>query len=408
MKIGIVAPGIWGTVFYDTAVMLAILGHEVRVYSDDVRAAGSLHFTRMEESGVQFYLIHNTKRNPLLWLPDKALKPFFGRRFFTTLFALYRYFSLTRDSDIYLVESDWMGMFVAIVARLRRFRWVVGVHDTDHLRISLDFPGRPDVAWMRSVKLWVLKSCNSVRANSWVTRDALVEGGCPSDKIAVIPLHASPTRRSRENLEEFRPRARATILQRYGLPADARLLMTMCRVTPVKGLDLAIQALQRVLSTWPASRLFICGPDRDVPGMGSYRAALARLAQSLGVADRVIFTGNIDVPNLRAYLAAADVHLAPSIIDTFSYSVVEATLAGTRSLVSDQVGVAPWLCEAQAGRTLAGREAGVWADAIAEELAHPPDAAAMRAFVARLEALLDCEKISRQLVDLFAKVAKQA
>jgi hypothetical protein len=57
---------------------------------------------------------------------------------------------------------------------------------------------------------------------------------------------------------------------------------------------------------------------------------------------------------------------------------------------------------------LAGREAGVWADAIVEELAHPPDAAAIRAFVARLEALLDCEKISRQLVNLFAKIAKQA
>jgi glycosyltransferase involved in cell wall biosynthesis len=408
MKIGIVAPGIWGTVFYDTAAMLASLGHDVRVYSDDARAAGSLRFTRMEESGVHFYLIHNTKRNPLFWLPDKALKPFFGRRFFTTLFALYRYFSLTRDSDIYLVENDWMGMFVAIIARVRRFRWAVGVHDTDHLRTSLNFPGRPDVAWMRSVKLWVLKSCDSIRANSWITREALMEGGCPAAKIAVIPLHVSPTRRSREDLEEFRPRARATILQRYGLPADARLLMTMCRVTPVKGLDLAIQALQRVLSAWPASRLFVCGPDRDVPGMGSYREALERLAQPLGVADRVIFTGNIDVPNLREYLAAADVHLAPSIIDTFSYSVVEATLAGTRSLVSDKVGVAPWLCEAQAGRTLAGREAGVWADAIVEELAHPPDAAAIRAFVAKLEALLDCEKISRQLVDLFATIAKQA
>lgn len=408
MKIGIIAPGIWGTAFYDTAAMLAKLGHEVRVYSDDARAAGSLRFTRTEEAGVHFYLIHDTKRNPLLWLPDKAVKPIFGRRFFTTLFALYRYFSLTRDSDIYLVESDWMGMFVAIIARLRKFRWVVGVHDTDHLRIALDFPGRPDVAWMRNVKSWVLKSCDSVRANSWVTREALIEGGCPAAKIAVIPLHASPTRRSRENLQEYRPRARAAILERYRLPADARLLMTMCRVTPVKGLDLAVQALQRVLSLWPTSRLFICGPDREIPGMGSYQATLAHLAQSLGVADRVVFTGNIEVPNLREYLAAADLHLAPSIIDTFSYSAVEATLAGTRSLVSDKVGVAPWLCEAHAGRALPVREVGAWADAIAEELAYPPDAAAIRAFVANLEALLDCEHVSRQLVDLFAKIAKQA
>lgn len=404
MKIGIIAPGIWDTVFIDMATTLALQGHEVAVYTDDARAPSGRNFLRLREHGVDFYVIHGARRNPFLWPLDKLGKPFLGRRFFTTLSALYRYFQATSDRDVYLVEGDWMGVFVALIRRVRRFRWVVGVHDTENLNIAIDYPGRQNLFWMQRAKLWVFSSCEAVRANSFVTRDALVEGGVSAEKIKVIPLHIPENRLPREELASFRPRAREEIFRRYNLPTNTRLLMVMCRLAPVKGLELALEALPQILETYPETRLMICGPDRDVPGLGSYRGALENLAQSLRVADKLVFTGNLDIPELRLYQAAADLHLAPSLIDTFSYSVIDAAMAGTRSLVSDKVGVAYWMLQAGAGVVVPQRDPALWARAIMAELAAPPSTVQMAGFVRELSAVLDCGKISAELAGFFAEV----
>ena len=405
MKIGIVAPGIWDSVFVDTARTLAQQGHEIAVYTDSVRAPSGRCLLRLKEDGVDYYVLHPSRRNPWLWPLDKLAKPVFGRRLFTTLWALYRYFSATRDCDIYLVESDWMGLFVGVIRRLRRFRWVVGVHDTDHLDIALDYPGRPRVRWMRRAKLWVLRSCDGVRANSYVTRDALVQGGVPPGSITVIPLHIPATRLPREHLPSFRPGARSEILRRYGLPEDVRLLMVMCRLAPVKGIELVVQALPHVLAHYPNTRLMICGPDREVSGGGTYRGTLEAEAQRCGVGDKLIFPGNIGLEELRLYLAAADVHLAPSLIDTFSYSVIDAAMAGTRSIVSDKVGVAHWMRHAGAGVIIGQRDPLLWAEAIKAELATSPGFEQMAGFVRELSARLDCGRITTELAAFLARAA---
>ena len=406
MKIGIVAPGIWGSVFVDTAKTLVQQGHEVAVYTDSVRAASGRTFLRLKEDGVDYFVLHPSRRNPWLWPLDKLAKPVFGRRLFTTLWALYRYIRATRDRDVYLVESDWMGLFVGLIRHLRRFCWIVGVHDTDHLDIAIDYAGRPQVRWMRRVKLWVLRSCDGVRANSFVTRDALVEGGVPAERITVIPLHIPATRLPREHLPSFRPAARRQILQRHALPEDTRLLMVMCRLAPVKGIELAVQALPHVLRQYPSTRLMICGPDRPLPGGGSYRGKLEAEAGRCAVGDRLIFPGNIELEELRLYLAAADLHLAPSLIDTFSYSVVDAAMAGTRSVVSDKVGVAHWMLQAGAGVVLGRRDPLLWAEAIRAELSTPPGAEQMDGFVREFAALLDCGRITAELARFLAQVAQ--
>jgi hypothetical protein len=96
VKIGIVAPGIWNSVFVDTARTLARQGHEVAVCTDSVRAPSGRRLLRLKEDGVIYYVIHPSRRNPWLWPFDKLAKPVFGRRLFTTLWALYRYFGATR------------------------------------------------------------------------------------------------------------------------------------------------------------------------------------------------------------------------------------------------------------------------------------------------------------------------
>jgi glycosyltransferase involved in cell wall biosynthesis len=366
MKIGLIAPGIWNSIHLDTARAWAELGHEVAIYSEDARAPSGSSFLRFREGRLDYFVIHHVRRNPWTWIFDRLAKPWLGRRFFTTLVAIARYLRATRDCDLYFVEGDWIGYFVLLLARIMPFRWVVCIHDPDHLRTRVSFPGQPRNPWREKVKLRVLRGADLVRANSFVTRDLLIEGGCAAECIRVVPLHITDWMRVDDiaDMSAFKEESRICVFAAHDIPANCRLAITMCRLVPVKGLDLAVRAFARAARQRPGLRLMICGGDRVIPGLGSYRALLERVAVEEGISGQVIFAGNIDIREVKRYLAAADLQLAPSVIDTFNYGALEATLVRTHTLASEMVGAAPWVVEAGAATIVQGRDAEVWGRAI--------------------------------------------
>ncbi len=374
MKIGLIATGIWGSVHLEMARELARLGHVVRIYTEDNRAPSGMSFSRFAEDGLDFWVIHGFRRNPWTWLPDRLLKFWLGRRFFTTLVAIWRFIRGNPDCEVFVVESDWLGFFVAIVGLFERFRWAVGIHDTDYLDAPIRYPGRPHSRWRTLVQRWVLARADAVRANSFVTRDALIAGGCKPERISTIPLHYLPARMlppAAMTLRSFKDDCRIRVRRELGVPQDAELLMTMCRLTQVKHLELAVDALAQSLPLRPNLWLAVCGGDRQLPGIGSYAEVIVARARRLGVAQRVILPGDIDPYRVKEYLAAADLHLAPSWVDTFNYGVIEAALVGSFSLVSPNVGGGPWVVAHGAGHVVAGDSGEAWAAAILAALEHP-------------------------------------
>ena len=402
MKIGIVAPGIWNSIHLDMAKALAALSHDVAIYTEDQRAQSGSRFLRLQDGRLDFYVINDVRRNPYTWIFDRLAKPWLGRRFFTTLVAIERYLGATRDCDVYFVEGDWIGFFVAILARFMKFRWVVCIHDSDYLRLALKFPGRPASAWKEKIKLWVMHSADLVRANSYVTRDALVEGGCPAARIRVVPLHVTGWMRVDEitDIPAFKAGARAEIFARWNIPGEGKLLITMCRLVPVKGLDLAVRGFASAARRHAELRLMICGGDREVPGLGSYRAHLQNIAADEGITAQVIFTGNIDILEVKRYLAAADLQLAPSVIDTFNYGVVEAAMVGTYTLASDTVGAGPWVKEIGALTIVRGREPDAWGKEIDSFLQGAAPQFAGNAIAERLAP----ERIAPMLIELACEI----
>ena len=404
MKIGIVAPGIWNSIHLDMAQAFGALGHEVAIYTEDARADSGAHFLRLREGRLDFFVIHHLRRNPWTWLFDRLAKPWLGRRFFTTLAAMARYFSATRDCDMYFVEGDWIGFFVAIIARFMPVRWVVCVHDSDYLRIPLSFPGRPASRWKEAVKLWVLGSADLVRANSFVTRDALVAGGCAAERIRVVPLHITGWMRvdAITDMPAFKAQARAEVYAEWRIPPGERLLVTMCRLVPVKGIDLAIRGFAVAARRNAGLHLMICGGDRIVPGIGSYRGHLAGIAAEEGVAEQVIFTGNIDIRVAKRYFAAADLQLAPSVIDTFNYGVIEAAMVETYTIASDMVGAGPWVKEAGAAAIVSGRDPEAWGRAIEAFVAGVPPFSG-----GAITAQLEPQRIAAMLLALAHEVVRR-
>jgi glycosyltransferase involved in cell wall biosynthesis len=402
MKIGVVAPGIWNSIYLDMAQAFAALGHDVAIYTEDARAPSGASFTRLREGRLDFFVIHHERRNPWTWLIDRLAKPLLGRRFFTTLIAMARYFRATRDCDVYFVESDWIGFFSAIIGRFIKFRWVVCVHDSDYLRLSLGFPGRPASRWREAAKSWVLRSADLVRANSFVTRDALVEGGCVAERIRVVPLHVTGWM-SVDNITDmpvFKARARSEVFEEWRIPVQDKLLITMCRLVPVKGLALAVRGFAAAARHRAGLRLLICGGDREIPGIGSHRAQLERIAAEEGIAAQVTFAGNIEIREVKRYLAAADIHLAPSVIDTFNYGVVEAAMVETYTLASDMVGAAPWVKEVGAATIVPGRATEIWGREINAYLQGPAPRFSGSAISDRLAP----ERIAPMLIDIAREI----
>jgi phosphatidylinositol alpha-1,6-mannosyltransferase len=102
----------------------------------------------------------------------------------------------------------------------------------------------------------------------------------------------------------FRPGAGGqAVRERLGL-AGRPVVACVSRMVPRKGQDTLIKAWPQVRAELPAARLLLVGD-------GPYASALKRLAERLGVAGEVIFTGPVPWPELPGYYDAADVFAMP-------------------------------------------------------------------------------------------------
>ena len=126
-----------------------------------------------------------------------------------------------------------------------------------------------------------------------------------------------------------------TLHEEYGIPEDAPIVGVVARLEAEKGHRTLIDAWPEVLAAVPNAWLLVIGE-------GSERDALEAEAASLGVSERVVFTGRReDVP---AVTAALDVAVLPSYREAQGLSVLEA-MALSRPVVASNVGGIPEMIE---------------------------------------------------------------
>ena len=126
-----------------------------------------------------------------------------------------------------------------------------------------------------------------------------------------------------------------TLHDEYAIPEDAPIVGVVARLEAEKGHRTLIDAWPEVLAAVPNAWLLVIGE-------GSERDALEAEAASLGVSERVVFTGRReDVP---AVTAALDVAVLPSYREAQGLSVLEA-MALSRPVVASNVGGIPEMIE---------------------------------------------------------------
>jgi 1,2-diacylglycerol 3-alpha-glucosyltransferase len=128
------------------------------------------------------------------------------------------------------------------------------------------------------------------------------------------------------------PEAVAAFRDRYGLRSTDPVLLFVGRINREKGVDLLIQAFQRVLLVCPQARLVLVGAMYEP----KWLECLLRHAGPQ-VAERIVLTGQQPPQAVAAAYAAADVFAFPSRTDTQALVLQEAALAGLPAVLVDPV-----------------------------------------------------------------------
>jgi glycosyltransferase involved in cell wall biosynthesis len=152
----------------------------------------------------------------------------------------------------------------------------------------------------------------------------LEDVGVPSERIKVI--YNGIGSEHFEDDQETRQYTRAAL----GL-GTGPLIGTVARLSPEKGIDVFLKAVQQVVSVAPEVTVLVIGD-------GPQTAELQRLAQQLSLANTVRFLGTrADIPVLNRLL---DIFVLPSREEACPMALLEAMAAG-RAVVATTVGGSP-------------------------------------------------------------------
>ncbi|UDY34047.1 glycosyltransferase family 4 protein [Dermatobacter hominis] len=246
----------------------------------------------------------------------------------------------------------------AMVQHRRALRWLQP--DLVHFNLStmsscqwalaaaLTIPGLPVVVLEHSpVGTWSslsnrLKRITSARADAHVAvghRAARI-----IEELGELPEGSMRVIHSGVPIVELHPPARTS---------DDFTVGMLSRHDPVKGIDLAIRAVDRL---GPGSRLVVVGD-------GSERPALEALVDELGVGDRVELRGWDD--HARDVLPTFDVYLLPSRLEAFPVTVMEAMQAGVPVVATDVGSVREAVDDGETGLVVPVEDLDAIVDALA-------------------------------------------
>jgi phenylacetate-CoA ligase len=266
----------------------------------------------------------------------------------------------------------WLGVPVAITMRGTEPR---------HLRTS----GLASRVWR------ALGDADRVFAVSSSLKEVALGIGIPSDKVRVVGNGV--------DCETFAPVSREATRRQLGLPARARVLVTVGGLVERKGFHRVMDAMASLGSEFPDLHyLVVGGPSVE----GDWSARLRRHAAELGLAERVHFLGAMPPQELKGPLSAADVFVLASRNEGWANVLLEAMACGLPVVATDVGGNREVVASAEVGIVVPFGHHRVLTQAIRDALSRAWDAQAIVQY-ARDNGW---EGRVRTLVDEFQRLAK--
>lgn len=221
-----------------------------------------------------------------------------------------------------------------------------------------------------AVKRWVTRrlfqrAAGVVTISRWsadLTRQLCESlGVVPGNRIAAIDLGTDPG--------QFRPENdRGRLRRRLGWEG-MQVLLTVARLVPHKGQDVALRAVAALAPRYEHLRYLIVGE-------GPHGAVLQQLAHSLGIAQRVVFAGALPDDEVAEAYAMADIYVGLSRregldVEGFGISFVEAAASALAVIAGDSGGVRSAVREGETALVVPPGDEAAVAAAIAALLDDP-------------------------------------
>ena len=248
---------------------------------------------------------------------------------------------VVKNYDIIMVESLWQyPTFIAgRVCRAARMPYVVSPNG------MLDSWSLSQKAWKKRPYMTLIERATLLGANAIhltsegeLTHSRLNRWRVPK---VVIPLGLHKSRYT--DLPDG-----GGFSDRYPELSGKQIILFLGRLHYKKQPDVVIRAFHRACFERPDAHLVLAGT-----GEQAYLQSLQELVKSLGIQDRVLFTGILKGEAVKEAYCAATVFVLPSWQENFGLSMVEAMAAGCPIIVSDQIDLASDIMQAGAGLVVA-------------------------------------------------------
>ncbi|MEI8051116.1 MAG: glycosyltransferase [Actinomycetes bacterium] len=168
----------------------------------------------------------------------------------------------------------------------------------------------------------------------------------------------------------FGPGDRAQARRALALPSDGALLLFVGRIQPLKGAQVAVEALGHLLNDGVDATLVIVGGPSGVEGASTV-AQLHETVRAHGLEERVLFRPPQPHELLSSYYRAADVTICPSRSESFGLVALESSACGTPVVAAAVGGLTTLVDHGVTGALIDGHDSRQFATAVAEIVTSP-------------------------------------
>lgn len=125
---------------------------------------------------------------------------------------------------------------------------------------------------------------------------------------------------------------------------------------PIKGLHLAIEALNEIKRIYPTVKLYVAGANYfnnstvlEKIKQSSYSKYINKLIHKYNLEKNIFFVGELNAEQMRESYLKTNVYILPSIIENSPNSLMEALSLGVPSVASDVGGVSSLMIHGKQG-----------------------------------------------------------
>jgi glycosyltransferase involved in cell wall biosynthesis len=268
-----------------------------------------------------------------------------------------------------------------------------GIRDIITTRRNQEWQTRAEIVTQRVMNRFArLVVVNSTSTKGWV----MEREGVPEEKIRVV-YNAIEV----DEYSNVDPGVSEGVRARLNIPPSAQIVGICANLRPVKSIGTLLHAAAEVVKVVPGVRFLVIGEGDEDGEEGRLKA----LAQSLGVAERVLFLGRRrDVPEL---LSTMDVGVLCSRSESMPNSVAEYMAAGLPVVSTDVGGVSELVEEGINGFLVSVGDSHTMARRILEILTTWRDFPAARN-AEKIGRLCDVRQIAHQYEDIYESLVSKS